>query len=263
MNRSEYVEYELEENVKELERIKLEYETKKKEYDDAVKSFSDSDAEKDIEEKKQDLLTLQEVHRKEVDELKERHKLERENAQWQYTESKNHKVNLFTVVKDALTNINTKRIEAKQKNKELKEEKRRLRKMNVVGVTSHAIVQYLDRAKGMDIVAIKREVNNKRKEEISKKFVQVPDYALVDYLVSEGKLNREEAEKSILTEKIKKLVLRDELLGSTGTYTRFDGFRLVIKNGSVVTFLPKASKPRKRANKFSKRVKRKPRKMKL
>jgi len=263
MNKSEYIEYELEENVKKREKLKLDYEAKKTEYQNATEEFNDSEVKEDIEQKKQLLLNLQERHRLEVDELKERHRLERENAQWEYAEAKSHKANLFSSFRDGLARIQKELKEAKIKNRELNKERGKLRKLNELTVTSHAIVQYLDRAKGMDVINLKREVNNKRKESGLKKFVQVPDHELVDYLVAEGKLNREETEKLILTDKIKKIVLRDELLGSTGTYTRFDGFRIVIKNSSVVTFLPKAAKPRKKGNKFSKRIKRKPRKMKL
>lgn len=259
MNRSEYIEYELEENVKKREKLKLEYQEKDKEYHDAINESEDSNIEADIEEKKQFLLTLQEKHRKETAELKERHRLEREGAQWDYNEVKTRKSSLVAHIKSERFLIQKELTETKNRNAELNKERNKLRKLNQLNITSHAIVQYLDRAKGENISSIKKEIINLRDNDDE----EVQDHQVIDFLIDKGRIDREEIEKEIVPDRIKKTILSDELIGMAGTFKRRDGFRLVVKNSTVVTFLPKESKPRKKGNFYIKKVKRKPRKMKL
>jgi hypothetical protein len=268
MNKSEYIEYELEENVKKREKLKIESDKKQTEYTEAKNKFESSEYQKDLDDKKEFLQTLREKHKEELAELKERQKLEKEGAMWEFDEAKKHKNEVLGALKSDMEALQKELKEIKNENKELNREKDRALKLKQLNVTSHAIVQYLDRAKGLDLKDIKKEIIEARKEEdysirFDKNSSEVPDHEIVEFLILEGKLEREKTEKAIVTDKIRKLALSDELIGSTGTYTRTDGFRLVVKNSSVVTFLPKAAKTRKKGNKFSKRFKRKPRKMKL
>jgi len=263
MNRSEYIECELEENVKKREKLKIDYQEKDKEYHKAVEESEGSNFDDDIEDKKQFLLTLQDKHRKETAELKERQRLEREGAQWDYSEAKTRKSSLVAQVKSERLAIQKELTAAKKDNAELNKERHKLKRLNKLSVSSHAIVQYLDRAIGIDIKKLKKEIQGKRKEEGKDKFVQVPDHEIVSYLEGIGQINRGDIEKVIVPENIKKTILSDELLGTTGTFKRKDGFRLVVKDSTIVTFLPKEAKTRKKSNFYGKRIKRKPRKMKL
>lgn len=259
MNRSEYIEYELEENVKKREKLKSDYQEKEKEYQEAIKELEDSKIEGDIKERKQFLLTLQEKHRKEIYELKERQKLEREGALWDYNEAKTRKESLVANIKSEITSIQKELSEIKNKNSELNKEKSKLIKLNQLSVTSHAIVQYLDRAKGEDIKKIKKEIISLRED----KDIEVQDHQVIDFLVEKGRINREEIENEIVPDRIKKIILSDELIGMSGTFKRKDGFRLVVKNSAIITFLPKESKPIKKGSFYGKRDKKKLRKMRL
>lgn len=260
MNRSEYIEYELEENVKKREKLKLDYQTKSQEYLDVKNGIKDYDLDKNIEEKKQFLLTLQDRHKKELDELKYRHQLEIDSAQLDYQESKYEKLNKINRLKSEKNAIIIELSEIKEKNKELNKERSKLRKLNQISVTSHAIVQYLDRGKGQDIKLIKKEFA----EKIEKNLSEVKDHEFVDFLVKEGRIIREDIEREMVPEYIKKIILSDELLGTTSTFKRKDGYRLVVKNSSIVTFLPKDDKPRKKGKYYGeKKVKKPLRRMKL
>lgn len=259
MNRSEYVEYELEENVKKLEKLKLDYKLKNKQYLEALGDSKNSDDKKDIEEKKQFLLTLQDRHKKEIEALRERHKLEREGALWDYNEAKTHKTSLLSELKVELSGIQKELLEINKSNLELNKERHKLRKLNQLNITSHAIVQYLDRAKGEDINSIKKEIANIRGSKSS----EVQDHEVVEFLEASGKINIEEIEKEMVPEKIKNTILSDELLGMSGTFKRRDGFRLVVRNSSIITFLPKEDKPKKNNRIYGERVKRPLRRMKL
>jgi len=260
MNRSEYIEYELEENVKKREKLKLDYQTKSQEYLDAKNGIENYDLEKDIEGKKQFLLTIQSRHKKELDELKHRHQLEINRAQLDYKESKDEKLNKLNRIKLEKSVIIRELSEIKAKNKELNKERSKLRNLNQISVTSHAIVQYLDRGKGQDIQLIKKEVAEKLEKNLS----EVKDHEFVDFLVEEARIIREDIEREMVPEYIKKMILSDELLGTTSTFKRKDGYRLVVKNSSIVTFLPKDDKPRKKGKYYGeKKVKKPLRRMKL
>jgi len=260
MNRSEYVKYELEENVKKREKLKLDYQTKSQEYLDFQKELEGSGLEEDIEEKKQFLLTLQDRHKKELDKIKERHRLEREGAHWDFKEAKERKANTLDKIKEERAVILKELTKIKEENKELNKEKSLLKKLNQISVTSHAIVQYLDRGKGQDIKLMKKELS----EKLEKSSSEVKDHELVDFLVEEGRIVREDVEKEMVPDRIRKTILSDELLGTTATFKRRDGFRLVVKNSAIITFLPQESKPRKKGKYHGeKRAKRPLRRMKL
>lgn len=260
MNRSEYVEYELEENVKKREKLKLDYQTKSQEYIDVQDELENSELDKDIEEKKQFLLTLQDRHKKELDKLKERHKLEKESAHWDYKEAKDEKANRLDRIRSEKNAIMKELSDVIVKNKELNKERSNLKRLNQVSVTSHAIVQYLDRGKGQDIKLMKEELSEKLEKNVS----EVKDHELVDFLVREGRIVRNDIEKEMVPEHMKKTILSDEFLGTTATFKRKDGFRLVVKNSAIITFLPQDVKPRKKGKYYGeKRVKTPLRRMKL
>lgn len=261
MNRREYIEYELEENAKKSKKLKEEYHTKDTEYINAIEEFKNSETNSDIEEKKQFLHTLQEKHKKELDELKLRHKLERESAQWDYDESKEDKSSALDILRIERSEIIRKLSDINIKSKELKAEKKKLIKLNQVYISSHSMVQYLDRARGVDILSIKKEITDKSED---KKLSEIQDHEIIDFLSKENRIVIEEIEDEMVPENIKKTILSDELLGISGTFKRKDGFRLVVKNSTIITFLPKEAKIKKKGSYYGlKKEKKKIRKMRL
>jgi len=268
MNRIEYIEYELEGNVKKREKLKIDYQEKDKEYHDAVEESENSNFDDDIEGKKQFLHTLQEKHRKENAELKERQRLECEGAQWDYSEAKARKSSLVSQVKSERLSIQKELTAIKKEDSELNKERRKLNNLNKFSISSHSIVQYLDRALGMDIKRLRQEVKEARKRSdynyrFNKNEPGIPDHETIDFLIRKGAVDLKKVEEEMVPENIKKTILSDELLGTTGTFKRKDGFRLVVKNSTIVTFLPKESKSKRKGNFHGKRDKKKPRKMKL
>ena len=204
--------------------------------------------------------TVKQLLTKELDQLKERHRLEKEGAHWDYKEAKDEKANKLDRLRAERNSIILEISEVKKKNKELNKERSLLKKLNQVNVTSHAIVQYLDRGKGQDVNSMKKELS----EKLEKSYSEVKDHELVDFLVEEGRIVREDVEREMIPEYMKKTILSDELLGATATFKRKDGFKLVVKNSTIITFLPKDVKPTKKGKYYGeKRVKRPLKRMKL
>jgi hypothetical protein len=265
MNQKEFVTWKLEEIVKKREELKEKHNQKRDEYLKAKEEFENSDIKQEIEEKKSSLLTLQERHKKELDELKERHIREREIVMSAYVEVRDKEKLTLNALKAELNEIFEELGKVKSEASALNKEKHKLKDLEEVNVTSHAIVQYLNRATGMDIEKIRTKVRKKMVNEGSKisPTTKIQDHQVVDYLVNEDLIDLEQVEAEILPESVKELIMSNELLGSTGTFTTKDGFRLAVSGGKVVTFLPKKEKSRKKKTGLFKREKRTIRRMKL
>ena len=265
MNKLEYIEYELEENANLRKKLKADADKKKKAYKTIREDFENSNVQNEIEKRKRFIEELQLKHKKENEEIKARQKKEREEAYNVYLEIKDSKDDLIKTSLEEMQAATKAYNEANERRKELRREKKRLRNIGEVNVTSHAIVQYLDRAKGVDVKSIRKEIQDERISEDKEKFDKIPDKIVVDFLVQKGKIDVEKIEKDILPADIKKILLSNELSGSSGTYTLKNGFRIVVVKGNIVTFLPIASKPKRfpKGKRKNGRSKRKIRKMKL
>jgi hypothetical protein len=263
--KEEFILWKLEENAKKSEELKNKKNEKHLEYLKLKEEFESSQYKCEIENKKNSLLTLQEQHKRELDELKERHKKEREAAMSDYLEIKEKGKTILAAMRDELEELSNQLVEIVKENKQLNKDKQKLKSLEEIIVTNHAVVQYLDRAKGMNIDKIREKAREKMLANGSKiqSTTKVPDHKVVEYLVEEGIINLEQVEKEILPDNVKKLIMSDELLGSTGTFTTKGGFRLAVSAGKVVTFLPKKEKAKKINTHLVKREKRRPRKMKL
>jgi hypothetical protein len=269
MNKVEFVKWQLEENVKKREELKIKFKEKEQEYLDEKAELESEEFKEEITGRKQFLQELQDSQKKELDELKARHKKERDKAMGDYLEMKNKVKFVLGSLKEELDSISKELAETKSENKKLNKEKGRMKDLDDVKITSHAIVQYLDRAKNMNLTKVRNEVRAKLIEDglNIKPTTKIRDHAIVEYLVEKGVIDLEKVREDILPEKVKEVMLRDELVGSTGTFTTKDGFRVVAKNGNIVTFLPKPVKKKKKSKPFyggkRERNKRKIRKMKL
>jgi hypothetical protein len=265
MNKFEFVKWQLEENVKKREELKERFKEKQKEYLDSKEELESSGFEDEITGKKDFLQTLQESHKKELDELKVRHKKEKGEAMGVYLKLKEKAKFVLGTLKGELEEIQSGLADAKIENKKLNREKGLLKNWKDVTITSHAIVQYLDRAKNMNLAKIRKEIRAKMVEDgfVIKQSTKIHDHAVVEYLTEKGIINLEKIEEEILPEELKDLLLREELVGSTGTFTTKGGFRVVAKNGTIVTFLPKPVKRKKSFYGDGERVKRKIKKMKI
>jgi len=265
MNKVEFVKWQLEENVKKREELKQKLSEKKKEYLDSKSELESSGFEEEITEKKEFLQQIQDSHKKELDELKARHKKEKDEAMGVYLKLKDRAKFVLGTLKDELDEIQKSLAEAKSENKKLNKKKSLLKDWEDVTITSHAVVQYLDRAKNMNLTKIKKEVRAKMIEDgfVIKPTTKIHDHAIVEYLSEEGVINLEKIKEEILPEDLKGIMLRDELIGSTGTFTTKNGFRVVAKNGRIVTFLPRPEKKKKSSYCKREKVKRVIRKMKL
>ena len=256
MSQIEFIEWRLKDNVGTIEVLKKNYNQKLEE----IKIIESSDVSADVEEKKLNLIKLQESHKRELDALKERHKKERDEAMLLYLESKNKKGFSIDYAKKELKSISDDLCKLKDENIKLNKEKHKIKKLGDVQITSHAMVQFLNRARGMNIENIRKEMFEKFVDKFNN-ISEIKDHMIVDYLVEEGKIDLKEIESDILPESVKKLITANELLGSTGTFVIKDGFRLAVSAGKIVTFLPKKEKPLKVKIKIKEKIKVK--KMKL
>ena len=267
MNKVEFVKWQLEENVKKREELKIRFKEKQQEYLDDKAELESEEFKEEITERKQFLQELQESQKKELDELKARQKEEKDKAMSTYLKLKSKVKFVLGTLKEELESITKELAEAKVENKRLNKEKGKLRGLDDVKITNHAIVQYLDRAKSMNLTKIRNEVRAKLiKDGLDiEPSTKVQDHSIVEYLEEKGVIDLEKIRDDILPEKIKEVMLRSELVGSTGTFTTNNGFRVVAKNGTIVTFLPKPDKRQKKKVFHGKRerVKKKIRKMKL
>ncbi|MEK6828540.1 MAG: hypothetical protein AABY15_00205 [Nanoarchaeota archaeon] len=258
MSQIEFIEWRLKDNVNTIEELKKKHSQKNEEF----KTLEASDVNADVEEKKAILIKIQESHKKELDVLKERHKKERDEAMSAYLESKNKKGHSIDFAKRELKEISDELCKLKIENKKLNQEKHKIKKLKEVEITSHAVVQYLNRARGMNIESIRNEVAKKLSEGgETKEISDIKDHMVVNFLVEENRINLKEVESDILPESVKKLITANELIGSTGTFHTNNGFRLAVSCGKVVTFLPRKEKPMK--IKIKLKEKRKIKKMKL
>lgn len=255
MNRVEFVKWKLEENTKKYQELKEQYEQKEKEYLSAKNDFEKPCINSEIEIKKNLLIILKENHKKELSDLMERHKKEINEAKLNYYNLKDNRDTNLKKLKSELTEISIKLRDSKIENHQLHKENKKIKYLENIGITKHAIVQYLNRYKGMDIDKIREDIKFKTN---SKK---IEDHIVVEHLVADGIINLEEIEREILPEDVKKLITADELLGSSGTFELKSGFRIAVSDGSVVTFLPKKEKSKKIF--VSKKEKRKLKKMRL
>jgi hypothetical protein len=265
MNKVEFVKWQLEENVKKREELKQKLSEKKKEYLDSKSELEANGFEEQITKKKDFLQQLQDSQKKEFDELKARHKKEKDEATGVYLKLKEKVKFVLGTLKEELDEIQSNLADAKSENKKLNKKKSILKDWEDVTITSHAVVQYLDRARNMNLTNIKKEVRAKMIEDglVIKPTTKVHDHAIVEYLSGEGVINLEKVKEEILPADLKGIMLRDELVGSTGTFTTKDGFRVVAKNGRIVTFLPKPEKKKKNFYGKREKVKRVIRRMKL
>jgi len=265
MNKKEFIKFKLEENVNKCKDLKEKHNLKRDEYLKTKEEFDNSDIKKEIEHKKNSLLTLQEKHKKELDELKKRHESEREKILSEYINVRDSKKLAIGILKKELEDLSKQLFEAKAENRTLKKEKEKCLDYDDVKVTSHAVVQYLNRAKNLDIEKIKAKVResliNSGAE--AQSIAQIQDHQVVEYLTSEGLINLSEVEMEIMPESVKKLIMKDELIGSTGVFPTKGGFRLAVSGGRVVTFLPRKEKVTKKKVGFFKKESRAPKKMKL
>lgn len=265
MNKKEFIKFKLEENVNKCKDLKEKHNLKRDEYLKTKEEFDNSDIKKEIEDKKNSLLTLQEKHKKELDELKKRHESERENAMSAYVEVKDRKGFIVNALKAELNEIYLELENAKKEGTILHKELRSLKNFEEITITSHAVVQYLNRAKNLDIENIKIKVRENLIDSGAevKPTTQIQDHQVVEYLTSQGLINLSEVEMEIMPESVKKLITKDELLGSTGVFMTKGGFRLAVSGGRVVTFLPKKEKVTKKKVGLFKKESRAPKKMKL
>jgi hypothetical protein len=265
MNKREFIEFKLEENVNKCKDLKEKHNLKRDEYLKTKEEFDNSDIKKEIEDKKNSLLTLQEKHKKELDELKKRHESEREKMLSEYISVRDKQKLTMGAIKDELGELSKQLSDANIENKTLKKELKKCVEYEDVKVTSHAVVQYLNRAKNLDIEKIKAKVRENlinSGDEINSK-TQIQDHQVVEYLTGEGLINLSEVENEIMPESVKELIMKDELLGSTGVFPTKGGFRLAVSGGKVVTFLPRKEKITKKKVSLFKKESRAPKKMKL
>lgn len=266
MNKLEYVEYELEQKLEERKRLKKISDDKRKEYIAAKEEFENSDTKKEIAEKKENLDDLYRKQKEEIENIKAYYKPLIEKVNKEYSDIKEGKNDSIESLKEKMQEAGQNYYEVKEECKELRKEKRRLKKIGEINLTSHAVVQYLNRARGIDIEKIRKEIRDKMMEEDEtvKETRKIPDHQVADYLIKEERIDLKEIEDYMLPSNLRKVILSDELAGSTGTFTLKDGFRIVVKGGMVVTFLPKAPKPKRtKRGRRNKRDKRGPRKMKI
>ena len=215
----------------------------------------------------------------------------------------------LATITQKLNKISQDLLEIRRINKELQRKRglaykgktklKELEKLKDTGTTlsSHSIVQYLDRGRGMDIDSIRQEVsssaytkgntssgdvtldsadmnstytaqslvssnlqNTNSRLYSSDNFTgqsldmnisdqddssNVSDFEVVNYLRSSGTIDIGEVESEIIDDDIKPIINSDELIGSSGTFTNSEGYRLVVKNGVVVTVLPKDEEDKK------------------
>lgn len=268
MNKVEFVKWQLEENVKKREELKIKFKEKQQEYLNEKSELESDEFKKEITEKKDFLQEIQESHKKELDEIKARHKKERDEAMDAYLKLKDKTKFVLGTLKEELDSITSELAETKVENKKLNKEKGLMKDLEDVTITSHAIVQYLNRAKNMNMTRIKNEVRAKLIEDglTIKPGTKIRDTSIVNYLVDKGSIDLEKIKEEILPENLKGVMLRRELVGSTGTFATKNGFRVVAKNGKIVTFLPKPEKKKKKKKPFfgkREKVRKKIRKMKL
>ena len=231
MSQIEFIEWKLKQNMGIIEDLKKEHIQKSEE----IKNLEASDVNADVEEKKSILIKIQESHKKELISLKERHKKERDEAMSAYLGSKNKKGYSLNSAKRELKDISDKLCKLKIENRKLNQERHKVKNTKDIEITKHAVVQYLNRAIGMNIDDIKVSIRKKILTDgiEIKDSAPIQDHQVVDYL------------------------------GSTGTFVTKDGFRLAVSGGKVVTFLPKKDKPRKKIAAIFRKEKREPKKMKL
>lgn len=244
MSKMESISFKLDKNLKIIEELKQKRTQKREE----ISIIESSDFGAIVEEKKKALLKLQEIHKRELDLIREKHRAEREVAMTEYLGSKTKKETSVEAAKKELKEIEDKLQAVKKDNRSLHKEKHKLKVLGEVQITSHAIVQYLNRAKGVNVDELRKEFADKYSHA---SVDEVKDHMLVDYLVSENRIDLKEVESDILPESVKKLITASELAGSTGVFGTNDGFRLAVSGGKVVTFLPKKEKIKtKREKKF-------------
>lgn len=153
----------------------------------------------------------------------------------------------------------------KKENNQLNKDKKKLDNLGKISITSHAIVQFLDRAKGMNISEFREKVKSRivdgelKTESIAK----IQDHQVVEYLINEGIIDLPDVERQILPDNIRDLITKSELIGGSGIFTTKDGYRLAVNGMKVVTFLPRKEKSKKISKLYIKKEKRRPRKMKL
>ena len=261
MSQIEFIEWKLKQNMGIIEDLKKEHIQKSEE----IKNLEASDVNADVEEKKSILIKIQESHKKELISLKERHKKERDEAMSAYLGSKNKKGYSINSAKRELKDISDKLCKLKIENRKLNQERHKVKNTKDIEITKHAVVQYLNRAIGMNIDDIKVSIRKKILTDgiEIKDSEPIQDHQVVDYLISENLIDLKQVEDEILPESVRNLIIKDELLGSTGTFVTKDGFRLAVSGGKVVTFLPKKDKPRKKIAAIFRKEKREPKKMKL
>lgn len=262
MRHVEYIQSQLEENVNEQNKLKEQIRKKQDKYNAEKEKLESGKYFEEFEEKKQNLQDLQDRHRQELEALKQRHKEEREKVEAEFIEVKEAGRNVLKKISKEISDIRIDLNAIRKEHKALKKRKQEIEDLGEVKLTSHAIVQYLNRAKGYDIEAIKQEV----KDEINNSGLKinqntgVADHMVVDFLVKHGRIDLPAIEDEILPDDIKDLITANELLGSTGTFTTKSGFRLAVTGGKVVTFLPKKTKTKRKGYKTQKRG---PKRMKL
>lgn len=199
-----------------------------------------------------------------LEKLKDKQDQKKEDLKILQGENEKNKV-AIDALREELNDISNEFKHIKKQNKQLLKDKGRLDKLEEISITSHAVVQFLDRARGMNINVFREKVKEKmfNGAENVESEIKVQDHHVVEYLVSEGIIILSDVEKQILPDDVKSLITKSELIGGSGIFTTKNGYRLAVNGRKVVTFLPKKEKSKKINKLFIKREKRRPRKMKL
>jgi len=249
----------------------------------------------------------------------------------------------LSIITQKLGQVSQSLLEVRRKNKELHRERGIVYKSQAkkkksksfrsssdeTKLSSHSIVQYLDRGRGMDIESIRDEVSNSgyttsnlsgtlssRGSELTSGDVSytansdtytasldgldfgnttnfnnnsrlyasnsnsvnlqsfnseeqgdednsqsgASDFEVVSYLSDTGAIDIDKVKSEIIDDDVEPLINSDELIGSSGTFTNSSGYRLVVRNGTIVTVLPqkgseKDKKPKRRQKRKKKRKK--------
>lgn len=155
-----------------------------------------------------------------------------------------------------LNEIGQKLIDVRKKNKQLQKKRSIIIKNNKnkkedsdTQISNHSVVRYLSRVKGVDFNSSSfntsgsdgfgTSINCNTSGDLS-------DHEIISNLTTSGEINLDEIKSEIIDEEMSSIINSDELKGTSGTFTNSEGVRLVVKNGVVVTVLPKKEKKKKK-----------------